>query len=140
MSAECYICFFLLKMEFQAEVDFEFATIQLRKDGIVEFTQKPVVIDIVEVKECHAAMDALQVNQPFLLLVIVPLGASSTKEAREYASQKNIRNRIKAQAIVVDSLATRIMANVYMKINRPQQPIKVFSDKEAAIDWLVKKK
>jgi hypothetical protein len=127
-------------MEIQSETDFEFATIRLRVDGIVEFTQKPVVIDINEVKECHAAMDLLQVEQPFLLLVIVPLGASSTKEAREYASQESIRNRIKAQAIVVDSLATRIMANVYMKINRPKQPIKVFSDKNAALEWLLKKK
>jgi hypothetical protein len=126
------------EMNFQAETDFEFATITLRNDGIVEFVQKPGVINLSKVKECHAAMDALQVEQPFLLLVIVPSGASATKEAREYAAQESIRNRIKAQAIVLDNVATRIMANFYMKINRPRQPIKIFSDKKQAITWLQK--
>lgn len=125
-------------MNYQAETDFEFATIQLRHDGIVEFIQKPVAIDLAEVKECHAAMDSLQVQQPFLLLVIVPSGASATKQAREYAAQESIRNRIKAQAIVVDNLATRVMASIYMKINRPKFIIKVFSDKQYAVEWLLK--
>lgn len=44
-----------------------------------------------------------------------------------------IRKKI---AIVVNNMPTRIIANFFVKFNRPQTPTKVFNDYNKAIEWL----
>lgn len=42
----------------------------------------------------------------------------------------------KADAFVIKSMAQKILANFYIKINKPERPTKFFNSKEDAIDWL----
>ncbi len=41
-----------------------------------------------------------------------------------------------ATAVVVDTLAYKLIANFYLKFNKPKRPYKVFSKEEEAIKWL----
>lgn len=50
---------------------------------------------------------------------------------------KNVNNPYsKADAFVISSMAQKILANFYIKINKPERPTKFFNDKIEAIDWL----
>ncbi|MCC6600101.1 MAG: hypothetical protein IT223_05455 [Crocinitomicaceae bacterium] len=41
-----------------------------------------------------------------------------------------------AEAFVVDNLANKIIADFYIRFNRPDNPTRVFSDVKKALDWL----
>ena len=75
-------------------------------------------------------------NQPFLLILDGRQIAGMSNEARNYGVSHGFSSMLKAMAIVVDSPATRILANFYMKFNRPKLPTRVFSDAESAKAWL----
>lgn len=45
---------------------------------------------------------------------------------------------ISAQALLVDSLTGKALATFFLRVYRPPYPVKVFSCKKTAIDWLKK--
>lgn len=52
---------------------------------------------------------------------------------------KNINNPYsKADAFVLNSIAQKILANFYVKINKPERPTKFFNNSEEALIWLKK--
>ncbi len=55
---------------------------------------------------------------------------------KESASEVGSAHTI-ADAIVVKSLSQRIIANLYIKFNKPVRPTRVFSDAESAAFWLM---
>ena len=62
---------------------------------------------------------------------------SSTNLELMLALSKNANNPYsKADAFVIKSLAQKILANFYLKINKPERPTKFFNKKEEALDWL----
>ncbi len=79
-----------------------------------------------------------QNNQPLLLLAVYAPDNSFSKEAREYIASNEINHLVKAEALVINSLALRIMGNFYLKVNKPARPSKLFNDRSVALDWLSK--
>ena len=61
---------------------------------------------------------------------------SVTKEGREYATEMVHLFPRSASAVLVKSVAYKIVANFYLRVNKPKSPYKVFSDEEKAIKWL----
>lgn len=70
------------------------------------------------------------------VLVLCAEHASTNSELLTTIS-KNINNpHSKADAFVIKSMAQRILANFYIKINKPERPTKFFNNKDEAINWL----
>lgn len=61
---------------------------------------------------------------------------SITKEARDYLSSNKSSDGLQAAAIVTESRIASVIANVFVYYNKPPLPIKIFSDKQKAVDWL----
>lgn len=62
---------------------------------------------------------------------------SATKEARDYMNDpKGGLNGLLGGAFLTNSVATKVLVNLYLKINRPSIPAKFFTKKEDAINWL----
>ena len=61
---------------------------------------------------------------------------SLTKEARDNAVKIEDQSTLGASAVVVDTLAYKLIANFYLKFNKPKRPYKVFSKEDEAIKWL----
>jgi hypothetical protein len=55
---------------------------------------------------------------------------------RSSASDTENRHTI-ADAIVVRNLSQRIIANLYLRFNKPVKPTRIFSDAESAAFWLM---
>jgi hypothetical protein len=62
---------------------------------------------------------------------------SFSNEAREYfARNQQHREKRKSQAIVIDTLAQRLVANFYLKFNRPDCPVSIFQTIDQALNWV----
>jgi hypothetical protein len=59
-----------------------------------------------------------------------------TKEARDNAILIEDQSMVGASALVVSSLAYRIIANFYMKVQKPKRPLKAFGNENDAVAWL----
>jgi len=59
-----------------------------------------------------------------------------TKEARDNAVKIEDQSMLGASAVVVDSLPYKLIANFYLKFNKPKRPYKVFGKEEEAVKWL----
>ncbi len=92
-------------------------------------------IEIPEIDEMNIYLRSLVEDGPCYLIVFPGVGSISSHEARKHAAKLKNKNII-AEAIIIDNLATRLLANFYMKINRPEQRIKLFSNEKAALEWI----
>lgn len=73
---------------------------------------------------------------PAVFLINPGKDTTASKGVRDLVNSKESAKITKAQAIVVDNLAHRIMANFVMKFNNSGIVIKVFSDEAIATEWL----
>lgn len=73
---------------------------------------------------------------PYLNLFEFEAFADVDTEVRKWAADQNGNQYTKADAIVVSSLPQKILADFYLKFNRPAKPTKIFRDRQKAIDWL----
>ncbi len=73
-----------------------------------------------------------------LILVESGLDTSISKEAREFSSKPESNEMTKATAVIVKSLAHRIIINFLIKLTHQQtMKMKMFDDKQSAINWLL---
>ncbi|MBP8033341.1 MAG: hypothetical protein KAZ71_02020 [Bacteroidia bacterium] len=70
------------------------------------------------------------------VLVLCAEHASTNSELLTAISKNKNNPYSKADAFVIKSMAQKILANFYIKINKPERPTKFFNDKEEAINWL----
>lgn len=113
------------------------ATIRLRENGIVFFKLKEdAVVDLEEAKEIYNITMALTRGEKYSSLVDARATISLSKEAREWSAKPELHINLIAQAIIVSSLANRIIANFIIKFNRAKAPMRLFSTEEKALEWL----
>jgi hypothetical protein len=115
------------------------AEISLGNDGIVRKKFfNDIDIDVEDGRENLAAVTQLTGGKPYLVVSDGRVTVTVTPEAREFAaSEEASKNRI-AEAILVNSVATRLTANFYIRFNKPRTPTRIFTDEQKAIEWLRK--
>lgn len=60
-----------------------------------------------------------------------------TNEARShYATDPKTKNIRLAEALIIDNIATRIFSRLYIKVNKPNNPVKIFQQYDDALDWV----
>lgn len=59
-----------------------------------------------------------------------------TKEARDNALSLEEQSPLAMSAIIVKNLAHKLIADFYLKFNKPRRPYKVFKDFQEGINWL----
>lgn len=104
-------------------------------DVVYIHTFEEAEIEIPEIDELNKNLKALTGDRPCYLIVFPGVGSISSHEARKYAAAQKGKN-IVAEAIVINNLAVRLLANFYMKINRPEQKIKLFKNEASALEWI----
>ena len=115
-------------------------TIQVWDNGIFHTqVQGNTVVELKDVKE-HQEFFKQRYDQKNKFLILVESGHDSTvtKEAREFSSSLEINARIVATAVVVKSLAERLMTNFIIRFTSQQKTkMQVFECREKAVKWLL---
>jgi hypothetical protein len=70
------------------------------------------------------------------LLVYADSVASAEFDAQQFASRQDVAALISGMAIIVKSVFTRAMSDVFMRFHRPPYPTRIFREEGAALEWL----
>jgi hypothetical protein len=73
---------------------------------------------------------------PVLLLSDLSKHKNMKKEVRDYLGGPEIFPLMKANAIVANSILSKLIVNLYLSFNKPPIPTKMFTNKDAAALWL----
>jgi len=119
------------------EVQLRAALVRLIEEDVLEVHTTPDYdTQIDDVTEINRVTKKFVGEKPHYIVVFVGHGSSASKEVREFAARETFRKNIVGEAIIIDNLATRILANMYMKFARPKQKIKVVDSKKEAMKWI----
>ncbi len=89
----------------------------------------------------HAEATAKLTNGAMHCAYIKALGnIDISSDARKHGANPEIQQNLIAQAVLVNSLATRIAGNFYIRFNKPPKPTRIFTNPEDAKSWLLYKK
>lgn len=94
------------------------------------------LIEEEDIEEAIRVGKELSPSDDTKLLIEVEKFVDFTAAAREYAQNK--MRTLKAEAHVFPSLANRILFNFFIKLRKNDHPLKAFSKKEDALEWLAK--
>lgn len=113
------------------------STVFLRDDGILHIKIKPDnEFTVFDFNELVSAAKNIGDGKKFLNLIIVGKNTLPDDQSRIASSSKKGSIYKAADAFVINSLAQRIVANFYLKINKPFVPTKFFNNEEDAVVWL----
>ena len=119
------------------EIKTKNVTILLISAGIIEnIIHNHASIEKEDVLEIKHVNKQLSGGLPYVVLIDSGTYTDITKEARELLASKEFGEKTIAKALFVRSLGHRIVAQFYIKINKPYINTKIFADREKAIEWL----
>ena len=121
------------------EINIRVAKIKLRKDNVIELKFKnDFLLDAEDVYEIYKAVKELCYGSNKILIVITGDRNGSTREARKLTMAMSSDNSfLSAEAVVINSLPTRIAANFFYKIYKPKHPNKIFKTQDEAEKWVL---
>ena len=118
------------------------SVISITPEGFLEvkFIDNDLMIDLDEAKAQYEAAKKLTEGKDMLVLVDARESMHElTKEGKEFIAKVSEK---KAEAIVVSELHQRIIATFYLKVTVTiyNHPVKVFNDRNDAVNWLLSMK
>jgi len=75
-------------------------------------------------------------SEPCPVLVYADTVASAEYEAQQFASREDVAELVIGMAIIVKSVFTRAMAELFMRFHKPPYPVRLFRNEESAMLWL----
>ena len=119
------------------ELDYLEVNLQLKSNEIVYVLFKDnCVIDVdFQMRLLDYYIDITN-GKLMAFIFLAAENVSVTNEARDNAILIENQSMVGASALIVTNLAYKIIANFYMKVNKPKRPLKAFVNEEEAINWL----
>lgn len=128
----------MLNVIYHKTIEIPEAIIHLRSDMIVHIIYKEgVVIDVPLQQRVLEKFNELCEGKKLPFLFDAMDHVTVTKEAKLNAIEMENKTPVLATAVFAKSLAYKLIADFYLKINKPKKPFKVFRKKEDAITWLL---
>jgi hypothetical protein len=104
--------------------------------GIVYFVYKPnSVVSLEAARKIVEDRVRFQKQQDFPIYCDIRGMKSADKEARNYLAKEG-SSYARAVAVVVDSPMSKIIGNIYLGLNKPITPSRLFTDQKDAIEYL----
>jgi hypothetical protein len=118
--------------------DLGFCSVTFRPDGIIHthFHKGQFTIDVDHVKQINAVCGELTNGKKVPMLIDGDQLTIPSEEARSFVAQKDSNPYSLAEAFLVGSLPQKLIANFFMRFNKPGRPTKMFTRKEEALVWL----
>ncbi len=107
------------------------------EDGIVFTVYKKDTVLSLEVSK-QSVLDRLKVsdNRPMPFCCDIRNVVTTDTKARKYMASREAVEYITAGAFLIDNEIMRLAGNIFIKIDKPLVPAKLFTDRDKAITWL----
>lgn len=118
-------------------VELDFCKVVFYKAGFVELIfADDVLINEINSEQMTTTLADYLGDKKVPILQVLGKYMNFTKEAREFSvTEKGIKN-VLVNAFVLDSLPHKILANFYLKMDKPPVPTKLFSTRDEALGWI----
>ncbi len=108
-------------------------------DGIMHITwHQGIIINLDIAKEMVEERIQLCKGKTTLLFVDINGLAATDTVSRKFFASEHATVGVTAGALLVGSLISKLAGNIYITVDKPRLPIKLFTDKTKAIKWLKK--
>jgi len=112
------------------------AIISVDENGIGhQYFKDNTVLDVPEQLENLEAIKSVTSMKPTPFVISAGKNVMITKDARDNAILIEPLSPINASAIVVQNLAYQLIAEFFIKVQKPKMPYKIFTDKQNAYEW-----
>lgn len=107
--------------------------------GVIEvnFNGNNIDLTLADMMELREAVKKLGDGDKIPILVRPAEFCGITPDARKYSATRDSGKYTLASAVMVKTLASRILLNFYLNINKPIIPTKGFLSEKEAYDWLL---
>lgn len=115
-------------------------TINILDNGITHvYVTGDTLIELKNIKEQYQFLkNRYDSKNKFIILVESGENSTLTKEAREFSSLPETNTMTLGTAVIVKSLAERLIINFMIKVLHQQtMKLRMFDNKEKAINWLL---
>lgn len=125
----------LLKGKVLYQKEFSKHQVIVYDSNILEFIMKPdAILTFKDLDQTRSWLSHFGKKQ---YLNLIKAGSRTEVEEDFRLTAANSHDYTIADAIVVNGISQRIMANLYLRFNKPLKPTKIFSDEESAAFWLM---
>lgn len=117
-------------------LDTNYIHIELENGIMVGYFKGGLKMDLNIAKEVVRTRSEFFEDKSYPMLIEDKGVVSMTKEARDFFSTKEGTKKIKAGALLLNSLFSTYLGNFFLKVTNPTVPAKIFADRAKAIKWL----
>lgn len=111
------------------------AIIRLIENDIVHIAYKENHwVQVDDFREAFAVYDEYASEKPMRILVELPTHSSATSEAAKFAEKQT--HQAIAEAVFIHTMGQRLLIRFYILFHKKRHPMKIFTNKENAIEWL----
>ena len=113
--------------------------IEILENDLVRLSYEDEVdVDLIAAKIDYKLYDEITEGKPFRKLVVSGKYTQLSSEAIKFIQAENQKRAhlIIAEAIVVRTLAQRLLGNFYYRLQKPNYNIRMFTSEEKAMNWL----
>jgi hypothetical protein len=119
------------------EIELKKSTVTLMDNGIIHIHLKPgAEMELSDAILIVEAMGKVGEGKKFPVLIDAGEFVSIDKEVRMFSASEESNIYTLADAIAYYSLAQKMIADFYLKNDKPVVPTRIFSNKEEAVEWL----
>jgi hypothetical protein len=95
-----------------------------------------VELEAEDILEFNTAKHKLIGEMKHVVLLVSGKFTTISKEARELSAQELISRNCLAKAIVITSLAHRLLGQFFIQFDKPPTPVKLFESEAEGLEWL----
>jgi hypothetical protein len=118
-------------------IEINCAIITLRDDGIIHMIMnKDHMVNIDDLKNIVKAVGELGNGKKFPNLIEAGSFTSIDSDARKFSTAEELNIYTIADAFVIRSLPQKLIANFYLKFDKPKLPTRFFDNTSEALQWL----
>ncbi len=119
-----------------SKINIGHSEVLMDSDGIIQVHASDHTYSLSDIKDIHKAAIELSENKKILLLLITNRYTIVDEEGRQFLTKPEAKINFIAKAFVVRSLAQRILLNFVLHLKAVDLPVRFFTDKEEAANWL----
>ncbi|MGZ3900354.1 MAG: DUF7793 family protein [Bacteroidia bacterium] len=121
---------------FMQSIELSYCTLRFDGTMVVLSIKDGSVFDVAECREMIKMATRLADNKPYVLLSDARVYFSITPEGRKITADKKEAPLLKANAVIINNLPARLLANFFGNFNKPHFKFKVFTSEKKAVAWL----
>jgi hypothetical protein len=119
----------------QRSVENEYSVINEENGILICRFKKGLNLNLEAARKCVEMRKDFSEGRSYPLLVDMRELESVSREAREYMADEGA-SLVTAGALLISSPVTRTIGNIFLMLNRPRVPGRLFNSKAAALAWL----